>query len=201
MRQEDIDVTTIQITDVFRYHGRVYRGLDDLRKSSKTRYSDSMGEPPFAVRIEKSYPCFDSSDFLYEDRSYQTYYLTMDEEKAAKICEETYMSDRDFSNKGIERQYPVLEPMFSMSKIQERHLPYIYYHGDGDTMEIVQDRNAEEQVEVVYSAYRRGVSIFDDPDPTPCLYGPPTDIDWYEPDPLADEQEETDDKEDGFNFD
>jgi len=56
-------------------------------------------------------------------------------------------------------------------------------------MEIVQDRNAKEHVEVIPRPSSRW-SFCRDPDPTPCLYGPPTDIDWYDPDPLSDELDE-----------
>lgn len=148
MNREDIQVTQIHITETFRYGGKIFHGLEELRKYSINGYSDKMGWRPFAVRKEEGYPCFDSSDSMYEDRSYQAYFLTMDKEKASAICAETRLCKFEFSRKGIEEQYPVMEPGFSMSKIQERHLPYIYYHGDGDWMEIVQDKNVPIQVVV-----------------------------------------------------
>lgn len=166
MTQDDIQVTSIQITDTFRFGGRTYYGLEDLRKHSITSCHDKTGMRPFAVRKTQSYPCFDSSDSLYEDRYYQAYFLTMDKAKAMTICEE-------------DKQYPVMEPMFSMEKIQECHLPYIYYHGEGDTMEIVQDRNAKFKVEVITSRSRFNLWR-NDSDPIPCLYGPPTDISDYD---------------------
>ena len=146
MNREDIEVKEIRITETFRYGGMLFHGLEELRSYSITGYSDNMGWRPFVVRQEESYPCFDSSDSMYEDRSYQAYYLTMDEDKAAAICAETRMCKFEFREKGIEPQYPVMEPQFNMSRIQAHHLPYIYYHGDGDWMEIVQDKNAEIQV-------------------------------------------------------
>ena len=148
MNREDIEVKEIRITETFRYGEKVFHGLEELRSYSITGYSDNMGLPPFVVRQEESYPCFDSSDSMYEDRSYQAYFLTMDEDKAAAICAETRMCKFEFREKGIEPQYPVMEPQFNMSRIQAHHLPYIYYHGDGDWMEIVQDKNAQNQVTV-----------------------------------------------------
>ena len=162
MSQEDIDITGIRITDSFSYGGKTYEGLDDLRKSSITNYSKTMGELPYAVRVEESYPCFDSSDSMYENRSYQTYFLTMDEEKASRICKETtWEYHRYCRDHYIEEIFKVMEPMFSMRKIKEIHLPFIYYHGEGDTMEVVQDRNAKDKVEIIKEDY---ISEYEDPE-------------------------------------
>lgn len=171
MDQSDIEVTTIQITDSFRYGGRTYDGLKDLRKCSISGSNGNIGMPPFVVRVEKSYPCFDSSDSLYEDRYYQTFFLTMDETKASRICEETTYEHRRYCrDNGIEEVFQVMEPRFSMHRIEEIHLPFIYYHGDGDTMEIVQNKNAKVKVEIVKPSYRFS---WNNPEPPPCLYGPP----------------------------
>lgn len=171
MNQTDIEITRIQISESFQYGGRTYKGLEDLRKSSISEYSDQVGERPFAVRVEESYPCFDSSDSLYENRSYQTYYLTMDKEKASRICKEiTWEYRRHCRDHYIEEVFKVMEPMFCMHKIEEIHLPFIYYHGDGDTMEIVQNKNAKVKVEIVKPSYRFS---WNNPEPPPCLYGPP----------------------------
>ena len=182
MKQEDIQITEIRITDTFRYGGVTFQGLEGLRRYSINGYSGKMGWRPFVVRKEQSYPCFDSSDFMYEDRSYQTYFFTMDKEVATAICEETRMSSWDYMTKHIEEKYPVLEPMFNMSKIQEYHLPFIYYHGDGDTMEIVEDRNARWKIEVLTPRPRYEY----DYDPTPCLYGPPPEYRDIEDDEQSD---------------
>lgn len=172
MNQEDIQVTEIRITDTFRYGGMTFHGLKELMAYSIDGYSKKMGWLPFVVRKMKSYPCFDSSDSAYENRFYQAYYLTMDKAKAALICEETRMSRFDFLKKNAEEQYPVMEPMFSMSKIKERHLPYIYYHGEGDFMEVVEDRHAQVKVEILSRPWRP----IEYDEPFPCLYGPPTDL-------------------------
>ena len=167
MNIENIEITEIFINDMFSYAGRVFYGLKNLQAASFRKYNmqEHMGRIPYVVLVDKLFPCFDSEDYANEDRFYQNYYLTTDWEKAKQICEDE--ADQD-------KLFPILEPKFSMSKIEERHLPYIYYHGDGDTMEIVQDRNAHDKVEVLLcpKSYR-----YDGPEPTPCVYGPPPELD------------------------
>ena len=143
MNREDIIVTSIDITERFQFGGRVFHGLEDLIQYSTDKDCAKFNKPPYVVRKWESYPCFDSSDYAEESRFYQAYFLTKDIDKAKAICDEYGMNWRDFEQKGLEEQYPVMEPMFSMSKIQEHHLPYIYYHGEGGLMEIVQKRNAD----------------------------------------------------------
>lgn len=119
MNREDIDVTRIRITDTFRYGEQTFQGLEDLIKHSRHN-GNVQGKPPYVVRKTESFPCFDSSDFMYENRFYQSYFLTMNKEKAAYIYEESGMSSWDFKEKHIEEQYPVMEPMFNMGRIEER---------------------------------------------------------------------------------
>jgi hypothetical protein len=191
MKTEDIDVTTISITDTFRYGGKVFNGLDDLKERCITGYSPQIGKSPFVVQKTKNYPCFDSSDFLYENRYYQAYFLTKNYKKAETICEETKLCSFEFSLKGITEQYPVIDPMSNKSLIEEHHLPFIYYQGEGDLMQIVQDRNAAPWDKIRIEHHEYGFSFpnpFNDPDPAPCLYGPPTDF--------RDEPPVFDDKED-----
>lgn len=166
MNREDIKVTSIGITERFRFGGRVFDGLEDLLKYSTDKDCTKFTKPPYVVRKWESYPRFDSSDYAEESRYYQAYFLTMDIDKAEAICEEYGMNWRDFERKGTEEQYPVMESMFSMSKIQEHHLPYIYYHGDGREMEIVEDRNAKDKVEVLTKFEYEQI------DAIPCAYGP-----------------------------
>ena len=179
MNEKDIEIIEISIYESFSYAGKVFHGLDDIKKAAFDKYSkDSrMKESPYVVIVDQSYPCFDSSDSMYENRSYQNYYFTTDRDKAERICKETEVGyDRECRQKGLSRLFPVLEPMFSMTKIEEHHLPYIYYHGDGDTMEIVQDKRAKLKLEILNPTYRFSWHV--DPEPTPCLYGPqPTFID------------------------
>lgn len=166
MNKDNIDITEIRINDIFRYAGEVFFGLEDLRDTSFRKYNmkEHMNDRPYVVLVQERFPCFDSEDSANEDRFYQNYYLTTDWAKAKQICED------EAAGNGL---FPILEPMFSKSKIEERHLPYIYYHGDWNTMEIVQDKNAEDRVEVFSGP---DFYLSDRPEPTPCVYGPPPDI-------------------------
>ena len=172
MNREDIDVTTIETKTSFRYAGKVFHGLEDLKKTSCYFYNKEKLEngSPYVVLVDKLYPCFDSEDYANEDRFYQNYYLTTDREKAERICLETSVGfERECRERGERPQYPILEPMFSMSKIEERHLPYIYYHGEGSFMEVVQNRNAapEDKITVIQTESHY------DFERIACLYGPP----------------------------
>lgn len=185
MNREDIEVTTIRTTDTFQYAGKVFNGLEDLKYAAFHHYSDvsRKKESPYVVIVDKRYPCFDSEDYANENRYYQNYYLTTDRAKAERICKETEMEYKyECRERGEEPQYPVLEPMFSMSKIEEHHLPYIYYHGEGDFMEVVQNRNALPTDRIVILS-ESPFHFKPDLDPTPCLYGPPPeyrrDEDFY----------------------
>lgn len=69
-----------------------------------------------------------------------------------------------------------MEPMFSMSRIEEKHLPYIYYHGEGNTLQIVQNKHADLKDRITIEPRRYDSSFpnpFRDPEPIACLYGPP----------------------------
>ena len=170
MNREDIEIINIDIDDTFQYGGRTFQGLEDLKKSAFESYNkkDKMKRPPYVVIIDHLYPCFDSEDYAKENRYYQNYYLTTDSAKAERICEET---ESGFSESGKPQLYPILEPAFSMGKIEEHHLPYIYHHGEGNTMQIVQNAKASAKDKITVNRPAYDFSFHDD-DP-PCLYGPP----------------------------
>ncbi|MBR4564123.1 MAG: hypothetical protein IKO26_06710 [Paludibacteraceae bacterium] len=170
MDRNDIEITDIDIRDSFRYAGRVFHGLEDLKRTAFDRYSKErrMKESPYVVIVDKHYPCFDSEDYANESRYYQNYYLTTSRAKAEQICEDYDKAE----------EYPVMEPMFSMSRIEEKHLPYIYYHGEGDTLQIVQNKHAEGKDRITIETRRYDFSFpnpFRGPDTIGCLYGPPPD--------------------------
>ena len=180
MKRSDIVIDELWIHDTFRYAGREFHGLKELKEVAFEKYDkeEKMGDAPYVVIREKRYPCFDSEDYANEDRYYQAYYFTTDREKAERICEETEVLYRF---KGKEELYPILEPDFSMSRIEKRHLPYIYYHGEGDTMQVVQSRFARKQDKITRvrpkSYDYKMPNPFDIDDPIGCLYGPPPEYD------------------------
>lgn len=76
------------------------------------------------LELYESYPCFDSSDFAYEDRTYQNYFI----------------SNREFTDERINR----LAGMKRLTNYQLAHedtsedcLPAVYYRGDGQEMFVV----------------------------------------------------------------
>lgn len=141
MNREDIEIINISIYDTFQYAGKTFHGLADLKKAAFEDFNkhDKMKDLPYVVIIDHLYPCFDSEDYANENRYYQNYYLTTNRVKAECICAETVTG---YIFTGKPKLYKILEPAFSMGKIEERHLPYIYYHGEGNTMQIVQNVKA-----------------------------------------------------------
>ena len=151
MNTDDIEIINVNINTSFCYAGKVFNGLEDLKNVAFDNYNkhDKMKDSPYVVIVEQKFPCFDYEDRMNENRYYQNYYLTTDKAKAERISEETQASYR-FSGKPV--LYPILEPKFSMQKIEERHLPYIYYHGDGDMMQIVHLKNSTSQNHIIILA-------------------------------------------------
>ena len=148
MDRDNIEIINILTTSVFEYAGKVYSGLKDLQRLSFDDYNKDvrMGESPYVVLMEHLYPCFDFEDRMNENRYYQNYYFPTDKVKAERRCEETSALFRFTAGNVV--MYPILEPKFSMGRIEEHHLPYIYYHGEGDVMQIVQNRQAPENEKI-----------------------------------------------------
>ena len=146
MERNDIEVINVSTDVELEFSGRRIMGLDGLRKASAGA-ADSVksNDGPYVVLIEHLYPCFDFEDRMNENRYYQNFYLTADKIKAERILEET---DSLYTFRGGEKLYPILEPRFSMGRIEEHHLPYIYYHGEGSMMQIVQNRKAPDSEKV-----------------------------------------------------
>jgi hypothetical protein len=112
--------------------GQVFHGLQDI--SAYVEMSQSVGsscKPSVREPVKKgrvhvgelwmSYPCFDSSDFLYENRTYQNYIL-----RERPITFEDMERLRNLPS-GMNAQR--LSP-----SVPEDMLPMVYYVGDGDTM-------------------------------------------------------------------
>ena len=83
------------------------------------------------------YPCFDSYDYADENRYYQMFYLTDSILKVRCICDED--EQRSFVK---EELYPIINPEYNPKWIHERHLPFVYYRGEGHILFLVQSRKA-----------------------------------------------------------
>ena len=83
------------------------------------------------------YPCFDSYDYAYENRYYQTFYLTDSILKVRCICDED--EQRSFVK---EELYPIINPEYNPEWIHEQDLPFVYYRGEGHILFLVQSRKA-----------------------------------------------------------
>jgi hypothetical protein len=112
--------------------GQVFHGLQDI--SAHVEMSQAVGssckpsvrEPKKMGRVHvgelwMSYPCFDSSDYLYENRTYQNYILR----------------ERPITFEDMERLRKLPSGMNAQRlspSVPEDMLPMVYYVGDGDTM-------------------------------------------------------------------
>ena len=112
--------------------GLVFHGLQDI--SAHVEMSQAVGssckpsvrEPKKTGRVHvgelwMSYPCFDSSDYLYENRTYQNYILR----------------ERPITFEDMERLRKLPSGMNAQRlspSVPEDMLPMVYYVGDGDTM-------------------------------------------------------------------
>ena len=131
-RQVEHKIFSCSIHDDVEILGQVFHGLQDI--SAHVEMSQSVGsscKPSVREPVKKgrvhvgelwmSYPCFDSSDFLYENRTYQNYIL-----RERPITFEDMERLRNLPS-GINAQR--LSP-----SVPEDMLPMVYYVGDGDTM-------------------------------------------------------------------
>ena len=85
-RQVEHKIFSCSIHDDVEILGQVFHGLKDIMahvemsQSVGSSCKPSVREPEVTSRVHvgelwMSYPCFDSSDFLYENRTYQNYIL------------------------------------------------------------------------------------------------------------------------------
>ena len=131
-RQVEHKIFSCSIHDDVEILGQVFHGLQDI--SAYVEMSQSVGsscKPSVREPVKKgrvhvgelwmSYPCFDSSDFLYENRTYQNYIL-----RERPITFEDMERLRNLPS-GINAQR-------LSSSVPEDMLPMVYYVGDGDTM-------------------------------------------------------------------
>lgn len=135
------DIQCYELTDTFTVFGKKIRGLDSLRKIVNTsrmngdeNFSENMRSTRlssdrrknkfsslFAAEIWECYPCFDSWDYLNENRRFQCYYI-----RNHKICDDFF---KDNSN--VNLQNVVSED------IKLSDLPLVYYDGDSNVMYVL----------------------------------------------------------------
>lgn len=138
------DIQCYELTDTFTVFGKKIRGLDSLRKIVNTsrmngdeNFSENMRSTRlssdrrknkfsslFAAEIWECYPCFDSWDYLNENRRFQCYYI-----RNHKICDDFF---KDNSN--VNLQNVVSED------IKLSDLPLVYYDGDSNVMYVLSPR-------------------------------------------------------------
>jgi len=112
--------------------GHVFHGLQDIKDHVEmSLYDSSHGvakarEPKSKCEVHvgevwASYPCFDSEDFMYEDRTYQNYIF-----RSRPITQDDM------------QQLSALPSKCNYCRVSENippeMLPMVYYVGDGDTM-------------------------------------------------------------------
>lgn len=110
------DIQCYELTDTFVLFGKKIKGLEALMKDRLS--------PLFVAKIRERYPCFDSSDFLCEDRYFQCYYI-----RDHKVSD-------DFLNNKSRRdlQHTVSED------IEISDLPLVYYDGESNVMYVISQR-------------------------------------------------------------
>ena len=131
-RQVEHKIFSCSIHDDVEILGQVFHGLQDI--SAYVEMSQSVGsscKPSVREPVKKgrvhvgelwmSYPCFDSSDFMYENRTYQNYIL-----RERPI---TFEDMERLRNLPSEINAQLLSP-----SVPEDMLPMVYYVGDGETM-------------------------------------------------------------------
>ena len=121
----DYDIQLRSIHDDFTLLGHTFHGLEDME--SYMRPKEGENQEVFVSCITESYPCFDSSDFLYENRFFRNYIV-----RKHPIGEEE------------EERLEKLPSWDNYNKVTEQipsdMLPVVYYKGDGDFMLVATEK-------------------------------------------------------------
>lgn len=139
------DIQCYELTDSFMVFGKKIKGLDSLRKIVNTSRMNGDDENfsnnkksiwPFfdkrrnkfsslyAAEIWERYPCFDSWDYLNENRRFQCYYI-----RDHKLCDD-FFND----NSQVDIQCVVSEDL------NNSDLPIVYYDGESNVMYVITQR-------------------------------------------------------------
>lgn len=125
-------IYSCSIHDDVKILGHVFHGLDDVIAHVEMYMSDGCSRNPDKCEPKKKgkvhvgqlwmrYPCFDSSDFLYERRSYQNFIL-----RDRPITSADMKKLNNLPWKGNAKRISESVPSYM--------LPMVYYVGDGNEM-------------------------------------------------------------------
>lgn len=114
-------ITELSITETFELFGHKIHGLNEL--SALASIENIEHEGLHVYKIYERYPIFDSCDFIYENRSYQIFFVRDYPLDAAEIQRLNY--------------YPVgSNYLRAFNNINVLDLPAVYYFGDGTKMHL-----------------------------------------------------------------
>ena len=130
----DMDIQMYGIGDDVEILGHVFHGLDDIRAhcGKLLRCRCDENDTPSRIKAHKqdgfcvgelyeSYPCFDSSDFMYENRSYQNF-----------VIRDRLVTDKEMlriTRLPMRSNYRLVTEEMPLDA-----LPMVYYEGDGGMM-------------------------------------------------------------------
>lgn len=131
-RQVEHKIFSCSIHDDVKILGQVFHGLQDIEAHVEMVKYEGIGREPWEYKAEKTgqvhvgemlmrYPCFDSSDYAYENRSYQNY-----------ILRDSPITPSDMRR--LEQLPAYMDAKRIDASVPEDMLPMVYYVGDGDTM-------------------------------------------------------------------
>lgn len=138
----DMDIQMYGIGDDVEILGHVFHGLDDIRAhcGKLLRCRCDENDTPLRFKAHKqdgfcvgelyeSYPCFDSSDSMYENRSYQNF-----------VIRDRVVTDKEMQR--ISRMPMGWNYRLVTEEMPFDVLPMVYYEGDGGVM-LVATRKGE----------------------------------------------------------
>ena len=139
----DLDIQVYSIEEDVEILGHIFHGLDDIKayvemtlyENDRSKESARHGSPEkcgdvHVGEVRMSYPCFDSSDYDCENRSYQNYIVR---KEAISVDELWKVKNLPTSGnfKMIDEQMPI------------DVLPMVYYQGDGGCMLVATPRSSK----------------------------------------------------------
>jgi len=119
MEVADYDIQAYLIDQTFMVAGHIFDGLQDL----KHQVGNDLGDVYIQEECEL-YPCFDSSDYKYEDRYYQYYFF--------RPCPKIEDGKLEIPRSGS---------LDHSESLPMQQLPLVYYQGEGQHLLVITKRN------------------------------------------------------------